>query len=195
MKKIICILLTFIFVISLAACGTTEQETDSAPVDSNTETESEPTFDTVDTEDNSNVLSATADGLKASLPEKLDLSDLDVMTNGDDKLGILAFIYGVDEAAFEDIDSYFVTNSHRSTDARALAVIFFKEGTSADKIESVKNSIETIFVKNLVNTTATYDPEQAKIASAASFKVYDNALAFASYDTDGNAQVFEAIEG
>ena len=194
MKKIICLLLTLIFVISLAACGTTEQETESAPVESKTETDSESTFEPVDTEDTSNVLSATADGLKASLPDALDLSDLDLMTNEDDKLGILAFIYGVDDASFENIDTYFVTNSHRSTDARALAVIFFKEGTSADAIENVKNSIETIFVKNLVNTTATYDPEQAKIASAASFKLYDNALAFASYDTDGNARVFEAIE-
>lgn len=192
MKKIICLILTLIFVVSLAACGGTGSDTEST-VDTNDTEESVPVTDTE--EDTSNVLSATADSLKASLPGKIDLSDLDLLTKEDDVLGIVSFIYGVDNAMMEKVDDYFITNSHRSTDARAIAVILFKEGTTAEDIESVKTSIETIFLKNLVNTTATYDPEQAKIASAASFKLYDNALAFASYDIDGNAQVFEAIEG
>ena len=168
MKKTVSIILVIICALSLAACGEPEVK--------------------------SNRLEKTASSIAAALPSAIDLSDLDCLTNEDDRLGQLEFIYGVTTDNMEKIDSYFVTNSHRSTDARAVAVIFFKEGTEASVIESVKTQIQDVFVKNLVNYTANYDPEQSKIAAAASFKVYDNALAFASYDTNGNTVVFDAIE-
>ena len=66
--------------------------------------------------------------------------------------------------------------------------------TDAAAIEDVKGQIQSVFIQNLVNYTANYDPEQSKIASAASFKLYDNALVMASYDTEGNTAVFEAVE-
>ena len=121
MKKIVSLALVVICVLSLAACGA-----------------------------KSNRLEKTASSIAASLPEAIDLSDLDCLTNEDDRLGQLEFIYGVTEENMEKIDSYFVTNSHRSTDARAVAVIFFKEGADSAVIESVKGQIQDVFVKNLV---------------------------------------------
>ena len=168
MKKIIAIALVILSVLALASCGET------APA--------------------ANRLEKTAGDIAKTLPEKIDLTDLDCLTNETDALGVLEFIYGVTEENSEKIDSYFITNTHRSTDARAVAVIFFKEGTDAAVIEDVKGQIQSVFIQNLVNYTANYDPEQSKIASAASFKLYDNALVMASYDTEGNTAVFEAVE-
>lgn len=194
MKRIIALFLIVIFTVSLASCGGTstpaESAEDTAPVsvpDTTPDT-------TPDTEEPSNRLDKTAASLTADLPGLIDLSDTDCLTKADDTLGQLEFIYGVSGENLENIDDYFVTRSHRSTDARAVAVIFFKEGTDSAVIEDVKGQIREIFVKNLVNYTANYDPEQSKIAAAASFKLYDNALAFASYDTEGNTAVFDAIE-
>ena len=190
MKKIIALFLIVIFTVSLASCGGT-----STPAESTDDTTPVSVPDTTpDTAEASNRLDKTAASVAASLPNEIDLSDLDCLTNEDDTLGQLEFIYGVSGENLENIDTYFVTRSHRSTDARAVAVIFFKEGTDAEAIEAVKGQIQEIFVKNLVNYTANYDPEQSKIAAAASFRIYDNALAFASYDTEGNTAVFDAIE-
>ncbi len=142
----------------------------------------------------SNRLETTAEEIAKTLPDKIDLSDMDCLTNEEDTLGLLEFVYGVSGDALKPVKSYFITNSHRSTDARAIAVIFFDEGEStAADIAAVQALIQDVYVKNLVNYTANYDPEQSKIASAASFKTYDNALVFASYDTTGNKIVFDAI--
>lgn len=146
--------------------------------------------------DEPNTLDASADAVKRSLPEKIDLSDMDLLTDADPGAeDLLVFNYGLKEEILPETESYFLTNSHRSTDARAVVVIKFKASDkTAETIESVKTSINDYFVKTLVNTTGRYDAEQSKIANAASFRVYENALCFASYDTEGNAQVFDAIE-
>ena len=170
MKKITAIIIVLVFTLSLVSCSGGETA--------------------------SNRLEKPVSEISKALSEKLDLSDLDCLTNADDNAeNLLLFIYGVSESELENIDSYFITNSHRSTDARAIAVIIFKDNDKvSDSISNVQANIRDIFLKNLVNTTATYDAEQAKIAGAASFKLYDNALVFASYDTEGNAQVFDAIK-
>jgi|GEM_PF-2798358 hypothetical protein len=171
MKKIASIILVIACLLSFAACGSSEPE--------------------------SNRLDTTSADIAKNLPDKLELDDLDCLTEKDSTAeNLLVFIYGIDESLIEKIDSYFITNSHRSTDARAIAVIFFKDSeTVKEDISSAESAIRDIYLKNLVNTTATYDAEQSKIAGAANFKLYDNALAFASYDTNGNSAVFDAIEG
>lgn len=170
MKKITSIVLVLFCILSLAACGAEEPA--------------------------SNRLDKTSDEIAKALPDALDLSDLDCLTEKDESAEtFLVFIYGLKEEMLEGIDSYFITNSHRSTDARAITVIFFKDNDkTAENIEAVKGCINDVFLKNLVNTTATYDAEQSKIASSATFKTYDNALVFASYDAEGNDAVIKAIE-
>ena len=172
MKKIIALILAAICLLSLAACSGEPE----APA--------------------SNRLETTASQLKTNLPDKLDLSDLDVLTDEDAFAENLMFVYGIDEDIRATIDSYFITNCHRSTDPRSIVVLFFKEdGNVKENIANAKKGIEDVYLTTLKNATATYDPEAAKIANAASFKVYDNALIFASYDTDGNTAVFDAVEG
>ncbi len=143
-----------------------------------------------------NSLDVSVEAVKKMLPEKIDLSDMDLLTNADSGAeNLLVFNYGLKEDLIPELDSYFLTVSHRSTDARAVVVIKFKESDkTAEAIESAKTSINDYFVKTLVNTTGRYDPEESKIASAASFRVYGNALSFASYDTEGNNTVFDAVE-
>ena len=172
MKKLIAIILTLICVLSLAACGSGE------------------------TGEESNVLSATAEDLAKTLPEKLDLDDLDVLTDKDQAAENILFIYGIDDAIRNTVDSYLITNTHRSTDPRSIVVLFFKDGENVkDDIAAAKKGIDEVFLKTLRNATATYDPEAAKIVNSASFKEYDNALVLASYDADGNEVVFKAVEG
>ncbi len=168
MKKIISIILTLVCALSLASCGGTE----------------------------SNRLEKTAAEIAKTLPEKIDLNDLDVFTNEDQTAQNILFIYGIDEDVEATLDSYFITNAHRSTDPRAIVVLFFKDAENVkDNIAAAKSGMEEIFLANLRNTTATYDPEAAKIVNAATFKEYDNALVMASFDTNGNTAVFDAIEG
>lgn len=143
-----------------------------------------------------NTLNTTPESLVKTLPEKLDLSDLDIIKNGDDNEIFFPINYSISDEDFESIDSFVATISHRSTDARAIAVIYFKDSADrADKIAHVKEGIENGFLKTIRSTTANYDPEQNKIATAANFRVYDNALVFVSYDADGNGAVYDVIEG
>ena len=173
MKKIIALMLTLLCIFSLAACGSSDAD-----------------------EPASNRLEATSASLKKDLPEKLDLSDLDLLSEEDASAENLLFIYGIDSGIRETVDSYFITNSHRSTDPRAIAILFFKDSENVkEDIAAAKKGIEDVFLKTLVNATATYDPEAAKTVNSAIFKEYDNALVFISYDTEGNSQVIDAIEG
>ena len=166
MKKIIAFILTAICVLSLASCG-----------------------------GSSNKLEATASDLAKTLPEKIDLNDLDVMTDEDQTAQNILFIYGIEDDVKEALDSYLITNAHRSTDPRAVVVLFFKDAENVkDSIAAAKKGIEDIFLTNLRNSTATYDPEAAKVVNAATFKEYDNALVMVSYDTNGNEAVINAIE-
>ncbi len=171
MKKIIALILTALCVFSLASCGGGAEES-------------------------ANKLEVSSASLKENLPAKLDLNDLDLLTEEDAVASNILFIYGIDGTILETVDSYFITNTHRSTDPRAIAVLFFKDSENVkDNIAAAKKGIEDVFLKTLRNATATYDPESAKIVNAAAFKEYDNALVLASYDADGNTAVFDAIEG
>ena len=167
MKKIIAVILIAVCILSLASCGN-EKVTK---------------------------ITKSVSAIKETLSAKFDLSDLDLLTNEDENSSNLLFLFGVNSGILENVDSYFITNTHRSTDARAIAVFKLKDDAPAEAVEALKKGINDTFLTNLVNMTATYDPEQAKIVNAANFREYDNALVFVSYDTEGNEAVYNAIEG
>ena len=77
MKKIIALFLIVIFTVSLASCGGT-----STPAESTDDTTPVSVPDTTpDTAEASNRLDKTAASVAASLPNEIDLSDLDCLTN------------------------------------------------------------------------------------------------------------------
>ena len=165
MKRTVSIILALICVLSLASCG-------------------------------ANTLDKTSGEIAESLPEKIDLSELDVLTDEDEgSTDLLFFVYDLDESLGGAIESFMITNVHRNTDPRAIAVLFFKDSENVkDNIASAKACLGE-FLETRRNATATYDPESAAIVNAATFKEYDNALVMVSYDTNGNTEVFNAIEG
>ena len=168
MKKFIAIILTALCILSLASCGGSEEK--------------------------ANKITKSADEIRETLSKEFDLSDLDLLTNEDEFVDNILFIYGVSGELKDSVESFFITNTHRSTDARAIAVFKMKEGAE-DKVADLKNGLNNTFLANLVNMTATYDPEQAKIANSATIKTYDNAVVLVSYDPEDNSKIIEAIEG
>ncbi|MBR6917801.1 MAG: DUF4358 domain-containing protein [Clostridia bacterium] len=170
MKKIIALTLVIVAIFCLASCGSEDAA--------------------------ANRLETTSEKLLGELSGKIDLSDLDLLTETNPEAKtLLMYVYGIDEELISSVDSFFITNSHRSTDARAIVVLFMKEEGAKENIAKAKTALNDIFLKQLITTTATYDAEQAKIANSATFTEYDNALVFISYNTEGNTAVISAIEG
>lgn len=145
-------------------------------------------------ENKANTLSCDIYAAAEKVTTELDFSGAHILTDKDDEAEfMLMFQYGVeDEEALEAITGYVLT-APEANSAKTFAVITFKEGTDMTVIESVKQTVTDIYLANLIETTATYNVDEAKIADNATFKLYDNALVLAAYDTDGNTQVFDLI--
>lgn len=146
-------------------------------------------------EEASNVLTADIYAAAENVTSNLDFGDAAIMTDKDENSDfVLMYQYGVeDEATLETIEGYVIT-SPEANRARTIAIIKFKDGTDASVIEGVQKTITDVYLANLIETTATYNADEALIADKATFKLYDNALVLAAYDADGNAQVFDLIK-
>ncbi len=108
-------------------------------------------------------------------------------------LDSIMFQYGIeDEAVLDSIDKFAFTVPGTNS-AKTFALITFKEGTSAETIDSAEEAIKNVYIANLINSTAMYDMVQSEIADKATFVKYDNALLLVAYDTEGNTAVIDAV--
>lgn len=145
--------------------------------------------------ESSNTLDCDIYEAAKTVSSTLEFGDATILTDKDENAEfVFMFQYGVeDEAILEAIDSYVIT-SPEANSARTIAIVKFKEGTDKSVIEGVQKSITDVYLANLIETTAAYNVDEALIADKATFKLYDNALVLAAYDTNGNTQVFDLVK-
>lgn len=105
----------------------------------------------------------------------------------------LMYQYGIEDQTVLDAVDQFVITVPATNSAKTFALISFKEGTAAETIDAAKQAIETVYIANLINSTAVYDITQSEIADKASFVTYDNALLVVVYDANGNTEVIGAV--
>ncbi len=108
----------------------------------------------------------------------------------DDELAedILYFSYGFDDISlFED----YVLCQRASGRAASFIIIRFKEGAD---VEAIKETLQYNYVESMYSLFELYIPEEYDIALGASYKVYNNALVLAVYDTDGNEDIFAVVD-
>ena len=143
----------------------------------------------------SNTLDGDIYAMAQTITSKLDFGDAHILSDKDDGAEFaLMFQYGVEDDSVLDAISAYVITAPEANSAKTVAIITFKEGTDASVIEGVKQTITDVYLANLIETTATYNVDEAKIADNATFKLYDNALVLAAYDTEGNSQVFDLLK-
>lgn len=103
-------------------------------------------------------------------------------------------LYGIeDEAVLEAIENFAITYPATNS-SKTYAVLLFKEGTDAETIEAAEQMMKDVYIASLITTNAIYDPAQSELAEKATFKVYDNALVLAIYDTEGNTEILDAVK-
>ncbi len=108
----------------------------------------------------------------------------------DDELAedILYFSYGFDDISFfED----YVLCQRASGRAASFIIIRFKDGAD---VEAVKETLQSNYVEAMYSLFELYIPEEYDIALGATYKMYDNALVLAVYDTEGNGDIFAVVD-
>jgi hypothetical protein len=101
---------------------------------------------------------------------------------------LLYFSYGFDDASlFED----YVLCMRGSGRAASFVIIRFKDGADA---QAIKDTLQTYYVEAMYSLFQLYIPEEYDIAKGATYKIYDNAVVLAVYDTEGNEAIFDVVD-
>ena len=120
---------------------------------------------------------------------KLDFSGVEFLYKGDDMAeDVLYFTYGIDDpSVIED----FAICQRADGRAASFAILKFAEGTDA---EALKETLQLYYVEAMYSLFQLYIPEEYDIALGATYKIYDNAIVLAVYDTKGNTEVFDIVD-
>jgi hypothetical protein len=136
-------------------------------------------------------LSLTGDlrDIVADVTSQFDFEGVEFIYSDDELAGdILYFSYGFDDISlFED----YVLCQRASGRAASFIIIRFKDGADVD---AIKETLQINYVEAMYSLFELYIPEEYDIALGASYKIYDNAIVLAVYDTQGNEGIFSAVD-
>jgi len=120
---------------------------------------------------------------------EFDFSGVEFLYKGDDMAeDVLYFTYGIDDPSIiED----FAICQRADGRAASFAILRFAEGTDA---EALKDTLQTYYVEAMYSLFQLYIPEEYDVALGATYKIYDNAIVLAVYDTNGNTAIFDVVD-
>ena len=132
-----------------------------------------------------------ADAVIAAFPEYAEL--VYDYSGENEAEEVLMFMYGVyDEDCLAAV-SDFVISERLGMTALTLAVVKFKDGTSAEIIDRTADLIVSEYVDSLSSALAMYSPDESALAKQYTLKKYDNALVLVIHGED-NDDVFAVID-
>ena len=190
MKRILCLLLAAIMMLSLAACAGDGEE--------NKETEPEETV-----EQKSNKVNAELKDVYAALDAEIGFEEkiLEVVYMAEDEEEFALWNYGVDPEvvpAFESLTDYALTVP---TDyCHTFAAFVFDRELTADEISAIKAKVKEDYLELQASSLQMYMPEEyAKMAWACEnedliWREYDNALVMIITDDEEAKDAFEVFE-
>lgn len=190
MKRILCLLLAAIMMLSLAACVGDGEE--------NKETEPEETV-----EQKSNKVNAELKDVYAALDAEIGFEEkiLEVVYMAEDEEEFALWNYGVDPEvvpAFESLTDYALTVP---TDyCHTFAAFVFDRELTADEISAIKAKVKEDYLELQASSLQMYMPEEyAKMAWACEnedliWREYDNALVMIITDDEEAKDAFEVFE-
>ena len=190
MKRILCLLLAAIMMLSLAACAGDGEE--------NKETEPEETV-----EQKSNKVNAELKDVYAALDAEIGFEEkiLEVVYIAEDAEEFALWKYGVDPEvvpAFESLTDYALTVP---TDyCHTFAAFVFDRELTADEISAIKAKVKEDYLELQASSLQMYMPEEyAKMAWACEnedliWREYDNALVMIITDDEEAKDAFEVFE-
>lgn len=190
MKRILCLLLAAIMMLSLAACAGDGEE--------NKETEPEKTV-----EQKSNKVNAELKDVYAALDAEIGFEEkiLEVVYMAEDEEEFALWNYGVDPEvvpAFESLTDYALTVP---TDyCHTFAAFVFDRELTADEISAIKAKVKEDYLELQASSLQMYMPEEyAKMAWACEnedliWREYDNALVMIITDDEEAKDAFEVFE-
>ena len=190
MKRILCLLLAAIMMLSLAACAGDGEE--------NKETEPEETV-----EQKSNKVNAELKDVYAALDAEIGFEEkiLEVVYMAEDEEEFALWNYGVDPEvvpAFESLTAYALTVP---TDyCHTFAAFVFDRELTADEISAIKAKVKEDYLELQASSLQMYMPEEyAKMAWACEnedliWREYDNALVMIITDDEEAKDAFEVFE-
>ena len=190
MKRILCLLLAAIMMLSLAACAGDGEE--------NKETEPEETV-----EQKSNKVNAELKDVYAALDAEIGFEEkiLEGVYMADDEEEFALWNYGVDPEvvpAFESLTDYALTVP---TDyCHTFAAFVFDRELTADEISAIKAKVKEDYLELQASSLQMYMPEEyAKMAWACEnedliWREYDNALVMIITDDEEAKDAFEVFE-
>ena len=140
-------------------------------------------------ENKGSTLTGSPKDIVRDVTSKFDFSDVEFLYKGDDMAeDVLYFSYGIDDpSVIED----FAICQRADGRAASLAILKFGENVNADEL---KNTLQTYYVEAMYSLFQLYIPEEYDIALGATYKIYDNAIVLAIYDTAGNTEIFNVID-
>lgn len=140
----------------------------------------------------SNRLEGDLKDIVAKVNESNDLSFVNFTYSTDEGAeDILFYIYGVEEDKSSLLEDY-VISERGDSKAASFAIFRFKDGSGAD-LEAFKDAIQYYYVEGMYSLFNLYIPEEYEIAKGATYKIYDNAVVLAVYDTSGNNTIFDIV--
>ena len=190
MKRILCLLLAAIMMLSLAACAGDGEE--------NKKTEPEETV-----EQKSNKVNAELKDVYAALDAEIGFEEkiLEVVYMAEDEEEFALWNYGVDPEvvpAFESLTDYALTVP---TDyCHTFAAFVFDRELTADEISAIKAKVKEDYLELQASSLQMYMPEEyAKMAWACEnedliWREYDNALVMIITDDEEAKDAFEVFE-
>jgi len=134
-------------------------------------------------------IAETCRGLAPCVDASFIIDSLEFLYKGDDMAeDVLYFTYGIDDPSIiED----FAICQRADGRAASFAILRFAEGTDA---EALKDTLQTYYVEAMYSLFQLYIPEEYDVALGATYKIYDNAIVLAVYDTNGNTAIFDVVD-